>query len=187
MKFLDAEQIVFRAMKGKNEITIPELVKYVEKFEKKMKSLYNESIYCNLSRDSIYTALQYSSQPIKFQDNKIFYIPMNPNILFRVWDNIFKEYWSTSEIKNNAAWLLFPDNQNERNITVERCTYADDMTGTLIYEGDILKASNGNISIVKFKDWRFILDSEADHEGSFRFTRGLKIIGTIHDGEQKDE
>ena len=47
---------------------------------------------------------------------------MNDRFKFRVWDKVFNHYWKDKEIKENAAWLLFPDNDNIENIDIEQCT-----------------------------------------------------------------
>ena len=67
---------------------------------------------------------------------------MNDRLKIRVWDKYFKRYWTDEEVKNNIQWLLYPDNDNIKNVVIEQCTGLRDKNGKLIYEGDIIVISN---------------------------------------------
>lgn len=64
---------------------------------------------------------------------------MNDKLRFRVWDKVFNEYWTDEQIKENAGWLLFPDNANINDIEIEKCTGKKDKNEKLIYEGDLFE------------------------------------------------
>ena len=184
-KILDAERVLLPAMVGKKSITVKELLDYSNRVEERFKRRFGKEIYFDLSSGSIYNATQLSSAPMIFDGKTISNIHLNEQILLRVWDKVDNTYWSESMIRENAKWLLFPDNQNIQNITIERCTYAPSKSGELIYENDVVRASNGNLSTVVFKNWRFVLESESDPEGEFWGTKDLEIIGPFHTENEK--
>lgn len=104
---------------------------------------------------------------------------MNDRFKFRVWDKEFKKYWTDGEIKENAAWLLFPDNDNIENIEIEQCTGLKDKNGKLIFEGDIVTDGKVVGRIYWYKIgwaatmflWR--LDPSK-----------LEVIGNVHENER---
>ena len=69
---------------------------------------------------------------------------MTDRFKLRVWDKEFKKYWTDGEIKENAAWLLFPDNDNIENIEIEQCTCLKDKNGNLVFEGDLVREDSLN-------------------------------------------
>lgn len=110
---------------------------------------------------------------------------MNPQLQFRVWDNVYKEYWTLETIRNNLEWLVFPDNENIKNIIIEHSTGVSDGNYKLIFENDLVQAENGNISVVRRDKGRFVLDSEKDHFAYFFGLNNFKVIGNIHQPEKK--
>lgn len=107
---------------------------------------------------------------------------MNDRLRFRVWDKVFNEYWTDEQIKENASWLLFPDNSNIDDIEIEKGSDEKDISGRFIFEGDILRLSiDGNVQDELFvvKDLRsffFLIDRE-DHCYAVDW---VKIVGNIH-------
>lgn len=113
---------------------------------------------------------------------------MNEDICFRVWDKVFNEYWTDEQIKENAGWLLFPNNANINDIEIERCTGIKDKNGKLIYEGDIVKYSIGHCG----SPYSIIGEHTQQvnyHTGSFIPVSNpeiveIEIIGNIHNNPE---
>lgn len=127
---------------------------------------------------------------------------MTDRFKIRVWDKVFNRYWTDEEIKENASWLLFPDNDNINNVEIEQCTGLKDKNGKLIFEGDIVKTKHDDVGVVIYSDhfleWRIIfkkgrkhlLDNEEFGVPMFDFTENaigkniLKVIGNIHENPE---
>lgn len=85
---------------------------------------------------------------------------MNDALRFRVWDKIFSQYWTEEVIKENASWLLFPDNNNINDIKIERYIGNKDNKEKPIYEGDIVKTRYGNGVVYYRKDGCFAIRND---------------------------
>lgn len=122
---------------------------------------------------------------------------MNEAICFRVWDKVFNEYWTDEQIKENAGWLLFPNNSNINDIEIERCTGFKDKNVKLIYEGDIIKTIDGNGVVYRRQDGCFAIrnDNYIISKGGFcpfdisisfylRNKEALEIVGNIHNNPE---
>lgn len=120
---------------------------------------------------------------------------MNDKLRLRVWDKVFNEYWTDEQIKENASWLLFPNNSNINDVEIERYTGFRDKRGMLIYEGDITAAPyidpvfmepfdiniNNDVALVESYEGCFVIH----HPGKQRkylyaFKDRLEVIGNIH-------
>lgn len=132
---------------------------------------------------------------------------MTDRFKFRVWDKEFNKYWTDEEIKENAAWLLFPDNDNIENIEFEQCTGIKDANGKIIYEGDILDVPFEGFDGKNF-DMRDLLCVVVYFNGSFMFRDkygnyryfdetefaildkelfAAEIVGNVHESEEFNE
>ena len=114
---------------------------------------------------------------------------MTDRFKFRVWDKEFKKYWTVEEIKENAAWLLFPDNDNIENIEIEQCTGLKDKNGKLIYDGDLLQDCEQRIRVV-FDEQRYCFMFEYQNTRSYKpitcidvLDSELEVIGNVHEND----
>lgn len=111
---------------------------------------------------------------------------MNNALRFRVLDKVFNEYWSDEQIKENAGWLLFPNNSNINDIKIEKGSDEKDINGRFIFEGDILRLSiDGHIQDKLFvvKDLRSLLFL-IDREDPCYAIDWVEIVGNIHENEE---
>lgn len=103
----------------------------------------------------------------------------------RVWDKVFSRYWIDEEIKENAAWLLFPDNDNIHNIEVEQCTGLKDKKGKLIFEGDVISYDVdsdrvGRIACVQYNQAHFFLCRNNIDVFELWKAVNVEVLGNIH-------
>ena len=110
---------------------------------------------------------------------------------FRVWDKVFNHYWTDEEIKENAAWLLFPDNDNINNVEIEQCTGLRDNNGKLVFEGDVVFVNGEKWRVIwSDEDCAFFFSNlkEVYHQPIFPdfylMTDDLKVIGNVHENEE---
>ena len=112
---------------------------------------------------------------------------MNNALRFRVWDKVFNRYWSEEEIKENAAWLLFPNNNNINNIEIERCIGIKDKNGKPVFEGDILSDYDGFKFLVRWNalelKYVFIPISKNNSEDLDIYPNECELVGNIHENE----
>ena len=113
---------------------------------------------------------------------------MTDRFKFRVWDKEFKQYWTDEEIKENAAWLLFPDNDNIENIEIEQCTGIKDKNGKPVFEGDILSDYDGFKFLVRWNalelKYVFIPISKNNSEDLDIYPNECELVGNIHANEE---
>lgn len=113
---------------------------------------------------------------------------MTDRFKFRVWDKEFKQYWTDEEIKENAAWLLFPDNDNIENIEIEQCTGIKDKNGKPVFEGDILSDYDGFKFLVRWNalelKYVFIPISKNNSEDLDIYPNECELVGNIHENEE---
>ena len=113
---------------------------------------------------------------------------MTDRFKFRVWDKEFKQYWTDEEIKENAAWLLFPDNDNIENIEIEQCTGIKDKNGKPVFEGDILSDYDEFKFLVRWNalelKYVFIPISKNNSEDLDIYPNECELVGNIHENEE---
>lgn len=121
---------------------------------------------------------------------------MSDRFKLRVWDKVFNSYWADAEIKENAAWLLFPDNDNINNVEIEQCTGLKDKNGKLIFDGDVILVPhvdpifnaawnnhNTEKALVKFVNGSFVYDYENRLFYLSDVCEKSEVIGNIHTGK----
>ena len=113
---------------------------------------------------------------------------MKDRFLFRVWDKEFNKYWTDGEIKENAAWLLFPDNDNIEDIEIEQCTSLEDKNGKLIYEGDLVKLDGYGVCQVIWSDdtaefmFKNLNEDLREHVDTM-LMYDWEVVGNIHENQ----
>ena len=113
---------------------------------------------------------------------------MTDRFKIRVWDKEFNQYWTDEEIKENAAWLLFPDNDNIENIEIEQCTGIKDKNGKPVFEGDILSDYDGFKFLVRWNalelKYVFIPVLKNNTEDLDIYPNECELVGNIHENEE---
>ena len=113
---------------------------------------------------------------------------MTDRFKIRVWDKEFNQYWTDEAIKENAAWLLFPDNDNIENIEIEQCTGIKDKNGKPVFEGDILSDYDGFKFLVRWNalelKYVFIPISKNNTEDLDIYPNECELVGNIHENEE---
>ena len=118
----------------------------------------------------------------------------NDRLKFRVWDNDVKEYIEDGALLDGRTGFI----SGNGNYTIEQCTGLRDVTGKLIYEGDIIKYNfPGTLpEIVAWnpKSCRFISHLARDTCMVFATNLGrdgdlpnfaVRVIGNIHEEKSK--
>ena len=114
---------------------------------------------------------------------------MKDRFKFRVWDKIFNKYWTDKEINENAAWLLFPDNDNIENIEIEQCTGLKDKNGNLIYEGDLVNLEGYGVCQVIWSDdtaefmFKNLNEDLCEHVDTM-LMYDWEVVGNIHKNKE---
>ena len=113
---------------------------------------------------------------------------MTDRFKIRVWDKEFNQYWTDEAIKENAAWLLFPDNDNIENIEIEQCIGIKDKNGKPVFDGDILSDYDGFKFLVRWNalelKYVFIPISKNNSEDLDIYPNECELVGNIHENEE---
>ena len=113
---------------------------------------------------------------------------MTDRFKIRVWDKEFNQYWTDEAIKENAAWLLFPDNDNIENIEIEQCIGIKDKNGKPVFEGDILSDYDEFKFLVRWNalelKYVFIPISKNNTEDLDIYPNECELVGNVHENEE---
>ena len=119
---------------------------------------------------------------------------MNDRFKFRFYDKQCKMYLSDGYYINGDKWMddYYEDVSDlPEYIIPEQCTGLKDKNGNLIYEGDIVRCSDGNIYNIRWSDAAMIMIAVntatkiGDAIYKLKCYDEFEIIGNIH--EQKEQ
>ena len=69
---------------------------------------------------------------------------------------------------------------SSKDYLVEHGTGVSDKNNNYLYQNDIVKAPNGNVSVIRWINGKFVLVSEEDHLGEFFGLNDFLRIGNVH-------
>ncbi len=124
----------------------------------------------------------------------------NDRLRFRAWDPQKQCYYDDFLVRSDgdgAMYTPLEEGEDEGRLIIEQCTGLRDGTGRLIYEGDIIKTSDGNGVVYYSQDACFAIsndnytvakDGVRPFDVSFFFyllnEEIFEIVGNIHENSE---
>ena len=112
---------------------------------------------------------------------------MQDRFRFRVWNKEFNKLYTWEDLVDKKGscslyWCMLQAQNNEENNILMQCTGVKDITGKLIYEGDIVERENvqgKKRGVVSFN--QALLHFEATNMSLFSLVHRAEVIGNIYE------
>lgn len=119
---------------------------------------------------------------------------MNDRYKFRIWDlkrKTIRQVWSitpfgvvVNDVKTESYKIPLDD------CVIMQCTGLKDKNGKLIYEGDIIRQSDGCIGFIVWQDVSYWIESPGSHARDLEHTpyyESVEVVGNIYENPELRE